>query len=385
VTEEGRVERRQLFIGAGTGMAAYALAQVVVPARTSAQPTTADDALVYVSGNGNDDNDGRSPATALRTPQRAYALLPAAGGTIIAAPGRYDVLGGLALNKNKPVWIVGNVRPRKYIPSWSRAPYPGGPAAVLYSSTGAASLVTTSLPSGEIMGYGFRFSNLVFELTAPATKCALGMNSVNMGEVDGCIFWADINTMPAADEAVGVKVYTDNAHADASWWRIHDNVAAGMALCLLGNDTGSRYNCNQHVIRDNIGLGKNHALSTTRPFIRIVGGNRCVVRDNNVEAYNIGVQFQGCWMCVEDADGGEMVDVFVDLRGCNGCRIAPIGISTPTYALPSALLVRGDINTYGNLITAATAYNGAQTRTYKAASSSVPLANSDNIVVAPRL
>jgi hypothetical protein len=316
----------------------------------------------------------------------AYAALPSGGGTISAAPGRYDVGNGLVLNRTKPVWISGTVRARKYVGRYSRFtdhPYPAGPAAVIFTSSHAASLVTTRQPAGRVDGYGFRFSNLVFEFSDPRTKTGIDANSVNMGEVDECLFWADVLSGPAAVDAVSVRVYTDNVHGDdASWWRIHDNVAAELSLCVLGNDSGARFNANQHVVRDNICIGRNHKLVRSRPAIRVVGGNRCVVRDNNVEAYHIGVQFQGCWMCVEDADGGEVVDVFVDLLGSNGCKISPIGISTPTNVLPGALLVRGDINTYGNVIVAASVYNGSQTRTYK--TTGLSLAKPDNAVITSR-
>jgi len=323
----------------------------------------------------------------MRSLQAAYTALPSEGGTILAAPGRYDVRGGLAFDRTKPVWIVGTVKAHRFVTSNARftdSPYPAGNAAVLFTSAHAPSLVTTNIPAQGASSYGFRFTNLVFEFSDPRTKYGIDANSVNMGEVDECLFWADIISGPAAIDAVAIKVYTDNVRGDdASWWRIHDNVVAGMALCLMGNDTGTRFNCNQHVIRDNICVGTSHILTGARPAIRVVGGNRCVVRDNDVEAYHIGIQFQGCWMCVEDSDGGEVVDTFVDLLGCNGCRISPIGISTPTAVLPNALLVRGDSNTYGNVITAAGAYNGAQTRTYAGASKALSLVRPENIVIAP--
>jgi|GEM_PF-4759759 len=382
-----RIGRRQLLLGAaGATIGGAALIHGTSLAGAATGTGSGSNALVYVSGNGDDGNNGLTAETALRSLQAAYAALPSGGGTITAAPGRYDVGAGLVLNRTKPVWIMGTVKPRRYVASNSRftdSPYPAGPAAVIFTSNHAASLVTTGQPAGQVNGYGFRFTNLVFEFSDPLTKCGIDANSVNMGEVDECLFWADIISGPAAVDAVAVKVYTDNIHGDdGSWWRIHDNVVGELSLCIMGNDTGTRFNSNQHVIRDNICLGRHHQLTTTRPAIRVVGGNRCVVRDNNIEAYHVGIQFQGCWMCVEDSDGGEVVDVFVDLLGSNGCRISPIGISTPTTVLPTALLVRGDINTYGNFIVAASVYSGSQTRTYD--TTGMALVKPDNVVMTSR-
>jgi hypothetical protein len=377
------LRRRELLAGGvkrvPAAAAAGATAGAVVSSGRTAAAAAGPPAALFVSATGSDRHSGRDPDHPLRSVQTAYARLPMTGGTLILAPGRYDVRRGLALRRTKPVWIVSDVRPTKYAATASRT-YPGGPAAVIHSSIGASSLVTTLRPAVPHNGYGFRFSNLVFEIAAPTTKTAIDANCVNMGEVDGCIFWA---AHTAADDAVAVRVYADNRHGnDGSWWRIHDNVAAGLALALLGNDTGTRYNCNQHVLRENIGLGRNHSRTTARPFIRIVGGNRCVIRDNNIEGYHVGVQFQTCWMCAESGDGGEVVDIFVDLLDSHGNNIAPIGISTPTEFLPGAILVRGDTYTAGNLIVTAGLYNGAATRTY-AGARALALANTRNVVLAP--
>lgn len=376
--QRGLVRRRELLAGGAKGLPAAVAASLAYGGTADAAAANSD-ALLFVAERGNDRHSGRELGHPLRSLHAAYARLPMAGGTLVVGPGRYDVGRGLALRRTKPVWIIGDVRPTKYAgTAWSY--YPGGPAAVIHSSAGAASLVTTLRPGVRHNGYGFRFSNLVFEMTAPSTKTAIDANSVNMGEVDGCIFWAGST---ASADAVAVRVYTDNRHGnDGSWWRIHDNVAGGLALAVLGNDTGARYNSNQHVVRENIGFGRSHALTQARPFIRIVGGNRCVIRDNNIEGYHIGVQLQTCWMCAESGDGGEVVDVFVDLIDSHGNNIAPLGISTPTTALPGAIVVRGDGYTAGNVIVTSGVYDGAVTRTY-AGPGGLALQNSRNVVIAP--
>jgi hypothetical protein len=148
-----------------------------------------DDAVRYLSGNGLDTNDGLSAGAPFLTIQAAYADLPATGGTIYVAPGRYDVGStGMALARGKPVSIIGTVAPPPYINSSTQAPLSVAtyPAAIFYTSASAVSLFTTTAGTAANRMDGCRWINLLFEFNDPATLNGIFANSVNYGEVQGC-------------------------------------------------------------------------------------------------------------------------------------------------------------------------------------------------------
>src|SRR5205807_2447559 len=76
------------------------------------------DAIVYVSPNGSDSNDGRSWGSAKATILAAYEGLPASGGTIYIAGGSY--VGGTIANQG--IWIVGPNDPSysSPLPGWKK-------------------------------------------------------------------------------------------------------------------------------------------------------------------------------------------------------------------------------------------------------------------------
>src|SRR5436190_5199487 len=89
----------------------------------------ASDALRWVSGTGDDANDGLTQSNPKRTLQAAYTSLPdvggpflVAGGSIRVGPGRYDVVAGWNLTRGKAVWIEVMVGPPSYISSGTTAP-----------------------------------------------------------------------------------------------------------------------------------------------------------------------------------------------------------------------------------------------------------------------
>src|SRR5947208_1447060 len=76
------------------------------------------DAIVYVSPNGSDSNDGRSWGSAKATILAAYDGLPASGGTIYITGGSF--VGGTIANQG--IWIVGPNDPsyNSPLPGWRR-------------------------------------------------------------------------------------------------------------------------------------------------------------------------------------------------------------------------------------------------------------------------
>jgi hypothetical protein len=193
---------------------------------------------------------------------------------------------------------------------------------------------------------GLVFEKLLFEVASTVTTIVLDLDSPRHLRVRDCVFLADAtstnpygngaNTGPAPINCQAIYLRTTHAYGgnDNSWSRIENNAIYQMALGTWGNDSGTMQDNNQHVISGNFGIGLHHyltydpAVSTTcRPFIKVRGGNRCVVRDNNFEAYGTGLYMDGCWSCMESGDGGEATDVFVDMYNCKGCNIEPLGIS----------------------------------------------------------
>lgn len=358
--------------------------------------------VLFVSGSGIDSNSGRGPGQAKRTLAAAYAALPspngaAAGpapGVIYCLPGRYDVGAGLALTRGKPVAIRGVVPVSPYVVSTSVAPL-SLDCAIIYTSTGAVSMITTIGGVAATQMNGCDFEDLLFEFSNPATKYAIDANSVWYGHVNRCYFFADKTTGPAAVDAVGVFVRDDTTYGgsgtDCSWWRFDDNKVINMALAVVGDSGG---NNNHQIFTRNHGFGLTHTNTSALPFITVINGNRCYVRDTNVEAYNVGIKFDSCWECQESGTGGEFVDVLIDAYNTKGCEFRPAGTSmyalgSTTPIIPTPLLFRGDAFTKANEIHLPSVWFSGNTQrlwqpTDDGSQPSLSLASTDNIVVSPR-
>lgn len=361
-------------------------------------PIPSADAVRWVSGAGDDANDGLSQAAPKRTLQAAYTALPSTGGTLFVAPGRYDMGAGWDLTRGKPVSVVGLVKPPPYIASTTTAPLTVN-AAIIYTSTNAASLITTLAGTAATKMNGLRFENLLFEMSGTSTAIALDLTSCNYGEVTGCYFFSDKTTGPSPVTVQGMYVRASSSYGDndSSWWRVWNNRCMNAALGTFGNATGTKLSCNQQVITGNVGLGLSRLTTTTLPFISIYGGHRCVVRDNNIEAYYRGVLMDTCFMCTEDGDGGEYVDFFVDLVNTKGCKISPQGISyaglgnnsATTPYVQDAKLVRGDSSTKANILILPSTWTAANTQrlyqpTDDSAHPSIVMSSTDNVIISSR-
>lgn len=302
------------------------------------------------------------------TLQAAYDALPSTGGVIVVTPGRrYDVGAGLALTRSKPVELFAMGRPARGNPLASgTAEAYTGPEAVIYSSTGASALVQMDDPASSANGYGFAFRNIVFELTSADTHYAIRAVCVCSAIVENCRFWASHN---APADAIGIYAYVDGTYGDdASWWRIRDNTVSRMALCQFGDNTGSD-NANQNVIEGNAGIGLGAATAGTKPFIALYDNHRSVVRDNNVEKYEVGIYMESCFGCIESGNGGEQTKYFLRVKGGNNNLFQPLGVSIAAAISGSVLVdVDGPTNCvfvlpsvaiYTNFATAVTVTSGS--------------------------
>lgn len=359
-------------------------------------PFAASDAVLHVSANGSDSNNGLLPGKAFLTIQAAYAALPAKGGTLRIAPGRYDVGTGLVLSRGKPVWLQGLVKPPPYVVSTTTVPLTVQ-AAILYTSGAAVSLVTMTGGTASNRMDGCRFTDLLFEISNPATLYGINADTAPYGEVAGCYFFADKVTGPASILAVGCYVHTSAPGTyggdDSSWWRISRNRCINMGLAIMGNPTGTKYDTNQHVLTENVGLGLTHTNTGTSPFISIYNGMRCVTRDNNIEAYYVAIKLDTCYHCRIDGDGGEFVDYFLDIYNskvliCSplGSSYSPLGSYAPIVA--NARLVRGDAFVKGCVFILPTWISASTQRTFPPTDDptdpSVSLASPDNLIITSR-
>lgn len=364
------------------------------------------EATRFVSGSGNDASDGLTPITAKRTLSAAYADLPtpasdiAGVGTIYAAPGRYDVGAGLALVRGKPVKIIGTIPAPPYVTSNLTAPLSIN-CAIVYTSTGAASMITTIGGTASANMLGLHFENLLFEFSNAATTTGIDMNSCWYPTVNRCYFFADKTSGspgPAAVAAQGFFLRDDTTYGgagtDCSWGRFDDNKAINMALGTVGDAAG---NNNHQLFTRNHGFGIAHTNTSALPFITVVNGNRCFVRDTNVEAYNVGIKFDSCWESGESGTGGEFVDVLLDLYNTKGCMFAPggtsmyaLGSATPIIATP--LLVRGDSFTKANVFILSSTWTSGNTQRLwmptddgsAPSTSGLLAAGQNNVIISPR-
>jgi hypothetical protein len=361
------------------------------------------DDVLFVSGTGSDAASGLGPGQAMRTLAAAYAALPSAGGRIYALPGRYDVGAGFGISRGKPLELIGVVKPEKTIGSAVTAPLSLN-AAILYTSAGAVSLVTTTSGTAGQSLSGCKFRNLVFEFSHANTLYGIHATQVNLGEIRDCMAFADKTSgSPGPANVAAALAWIHDAQGtsyggsvDASWWIIEDNSVTNLALCVMGNPTGST-SSNRNWISRNYGNGLQRTNTSCLPFITLWSNHGSVVRDNNFEAYNVGLKMDSCWMCREDGDAGEAMNVFIDMYNTKGCFVspmgaswAPLGSSTPYIA--GTLLVRADQFTKANVFVLSSVWKDANlNRVYppidnatNPAISFDPAALADNIIISPR-
>jgi len=267
-----------------------------------------------------------------------YESLPDSGGIIFLPPGRYDVLDGLNFKKKIPVSIIGDDRWRKYISvnDVSNNEYPKSLAPVIYSSKGAKYLFDFN--DGVYKnGYGFVFKNLAFEVASAKTENVINIRSVTMGEIKGNIFWGadSVDT----DSTYAIRLYADTTvGGDASWWRIKENIVVNMNFIKIGRDD-KKYGHNQNIIADNICFNSTRDSVNSAPAIWILGGNRNVIENNNIEGYNKGIYLDNTSQSWITGNAGENTRKFIIMVSGVGNYINNFGISSPTAASGDTLLI----------------------------------------------
>lgn len=249
----------------GTAIAAGDLALVVDVSDLSMAGTGTDKRITFaelvtafggafpVTAYGADPTGAASSLTAINAAVSAARAVK--GGYVYFPPGRYDVGAGLALDRTLPVEFRGAVR-TKYFQSGNvgSTQYPAD-GSVLFSSTGAAALVTFDTPSsGSNNGQGFAFHDLVFEATQSGQLYGIRARNLSYTIVDHCVFWRR-GDVRALDGYIGMWAETVAASGDdCSWWHVRDCLAIDCGLCQFGDPSGFTAS-NRHVIRDNICLG----------------------------------------------------------------------------------------------------------------------------------
>ena len=257
----------------------------------------------YVHPAGVDSNDGYSTATPKATLQATYDALPDNGGTIhLAANQRHDIGDGLNLDQAKRVAFTSPGR-------GARAQRHGADldGAIIYSSTGASTLVKWTPPVGENNTYGFSWENINFEVSPTTTKVfeAVDVNHmrvVNCGaqkahgdpQHPGYVFIDSTSTTSGS-----------NPGADSSWHRIRENYVAGGALVKAVG-----WNVNQWTIKDNV----NFPGVSGFPAVYLERAVRCVVRDNNLEGGSAAaIYLKSGYGNRIDGNAGEKVDPWIVL------------------------------------------------------------------------
>lgn len=389
------------FASGGTPLNAAALVDLEtrVTAYTDAQIPLVGDATIYVSGSGDNANDGLTSRNSKRTLAAAYSALPSTGGTIIANPGRYDVGTGFALTRNKPIYLRGAVRPPSFIPSTTLVPLSYN-CAIIYSSGNPVSLITTIGGTASDRCSGCRIENILFELSGTNTMQAIDADTCVHWEVTENYFFADKITGPSPITVRAIWCHWTGSYADndASWWRVWHNRGNNVALATFGDPVNIGNN-NQNVVYANVMLGLDQTNTGTRPCISFYGAHRCSTRDNNIESYDRGILLDHAFQCNCEADGGEYVKYFIDVGSSQGNKLAPLGPSwsaaptaptPPTPHVAGSRLVRGDIYSYWNVIilpgvgTSLDQYSGLFRPTDDATEPAIELGNVDNIVISPR-
>ena len=247
--------------------------------------------------------------------QDAYDGLPDSGGVLkLEQYGRYDVGGGLRLDRRKRVVFTSDGRGSRgrSQPSEQSAP-------VVFSSTGAATLVSFPNPPASANAYGFEWSNVDFEIS-PTTTIVFDAVSVNMMIVENCGVYH-----PTSDTVEAPFLFINAHHNsptgdDSSWFRIRDNYVVGGTLVRAVG-----HNVNQWVISENNCIPQN----STDPMIYLWGAHRCVIRDNNLEGTTTGIYLEASVGCRLDGNGGEDTDPFVHLHDSYANLVTDLGISAP--------------------------------------------------------
>lgn len=272
----------------------------------------------YVHPAGSDTSDGYSTATPQATLQAAIDALPDTGGTIhLAGNQRHDVVDGLVQERSKRVAFTSPGR-------GARAQHHGidldGP--VIYSSTGAQTLISFTPPSGEDNTYGFSWENINFELSPTTTKVFEAVDVNYMRVVDCGAQKA------AGDPAHPGFIFIDsrsttsgsNPGADSSWWRIRDNYVAGGSLVKAIGP-----NINQWVIEGNVNFPKD------QPAVFLDFPVRCVIRDNNLEGGTAAaIYLKSGYGNRLDGNAGEVVDPWIILDKSFANLITDMGSVTRT-------------------------------------------------------
>ncbi len=295
-----------------------------------------DIAIRYVdANNGAATNDGLTRESALDDIQDGYDNLPDgvvlngrySKGTVIIAPGDYDVGTGLVLDRLRSATfksISGTT------PAWwaDDAPLATGSNQVrIFSSEGTISSLVNWGAAGSANGYGFQFLGLVFEhLTAQTPVAVIDGIDINYLIVQDCGFYGNDHN------AYAIQLITDNtAGHDSSWSRVIRNRVKGMNL--FRSDRNGQ-NSNQHVIEDNIV----NQGDLAGPLIELVYSHRSIVRNNNIEAtagatVTFGIVLDGSFSCQSIGNSGEGIEIFTELRSTTHAvhsnYIADLGRSSP--------------------------------------------------------
>src|SRR3990167_1020888 len=275
----------------------------------------------FVDPAGSDGDNGLSLATAKQTLAAAYAALPASGGSLLLAPGAYDVAAGLVCTPGKPVEV------RALVSTSGRTASVDPYEARIYTSSGPVIDALISVPvSAAGNGYGFGFYGVTFDLGVNAN---FGFHGVNVSKAYfvGC---TGRGSESAPNEQFLGRSEIASPGNDASSWRFDRNHARRMGLHKagnFGNTTGT--NCNQHVWAHNIVLLGPRAQA----MIDIWEGNRCVSIANNLEdgiAGAYAIRAERTHLCMFLGDGGEGTPIFIRLTGTtlnHSNILMPLGVA----------------------------------------------------------
>ncbi len=200
----------------------------------------------YVDPNGADTNDGRTELTAYATIQAAYDDLEGGVSTprefvgeIRLLPGIHDVAGGVAMENNRVVRVIGH--PRIAVGHDLDSNFQ---PVITTNNTATEHFDITDVATAN--GEGFHFEGITFDMDGTALTAAIRGRNLIYTRVIGCNFFATTNP-----QAGCWAIELDNSGSDNSWNQILRNRCRGVGLVKIltsGNSNVNRWNIESNVI-----------------------------------------------------------------------------------------------------------------------------------------